>query len=463
MKYRIETDSLGEVKVPMDKYWGAQTQRSIQNFKIGTERMPGPLIRALAIVKLCAARVNIRQGRLEKKIGDAIMKAATDIIEGKYQDNFPLVVWQTGSGTQSNMNMNEVLSNLANQQLGEKIGTKKPVHPNDHCNLSQSSNDTFPSAMHIAVVEEISHKLMPALEHLRLNLFRKSKDWDEIIKIGRTHLQDAVPMSLGQEFSGYEAQIKANLQGINHALNRLYALPQGGTAVGTGLNTKKGFDAFFAEEVAVFTKLPFRSLPNKYEGIATHDALVDLSGSLNTLAVSLNKIGNDIRFLGSGPRAGIGELILPQNEPGSSIMPGKVNPTQIEALTMVCAQVMGNHTSVSFAGAQGQFELNTFKPLMAYNILQNIRLLSDSVMSFTDNCLIGIEPNYERIEEYVKRSLMLVTALTPEIGYDKASKIAQAAASNDTTLREEALKSGWISAEKFDILMDTKKMISPSE
>jgi len=462
MKYRIETDSLGEVKVPEDKYWGAQTQRSLENFKIGAERMPRPLIKALAIVKLCAARVNIQQGVLDKKIGETIIQVASEIIEGKYHDQFPLVVWQTGSGTQSNMNMNEVISNLANERLGGQIGSKSPVHPNDHCNLSQSSNDTFPSAIHIAAAKEIIHKLLPSLQHLHRHLSRKSSDWEDIIKIGRTHLQDAVPISLGQEFSGYQAQIQSNINRLNQVMERLFSLPQGGTAVGTGLNTKSGFDVRFAKEVAKHTNLPFKPLSNKFEGIAAHDTLVEVSSVLNTLAVSLNKIGNDIRFLGSGPRAGFGELILPQNEPGSSIMPGKVNPTQIEALTMVCAQVMGNHTSITFSGAQGQFELNTFKPLIAYNLLQSIRLLSDAMLSFTDHCLAGIEPNYDRIEEYVNRSLMLVTALTPEIGYDKASKIAQAAASNNSTLREEALKSGWISKEKFDDLIKPSSMISPS-
>ncbi len=462
MKYRIETDSLGEVKVPEEKYWGAQTQRSIENFKIGTERIPKPLIKALAVVKLCAAKANIQLKVLDEKIGNTIIHVASEIIDGKYDDQFPLVVWQTGSGTQSNMNMNEVISNLANERLGGQIGSKSPVHPNDHCNLGQSSNDTFPSAMHIAAAEEITHKLLPSLQHLHGHLSKKSRDWEDIIKIGRTHLQDAVPISLGQEFSGYKAQIESNIVRINQVMERLFLLPQGGTAVGTGLNTKPGFDIRFAKEVAKHTNLPFKTLSNKFEGIATHDALVDISSVLNTLAVSLNKIGNDIRFLGSGPRAGFGELLLPQNEPGSSIMPGKVNPTQIEALTMVCAQVMGNHTSITFGGAQGQFELNTFKPVIAYNLLQSITLLSDAMMSFTDHCLVGIEPNYGRIEENVKRSLMLVTALTPEIGYDKASKIAQAAAANNSTLREEALKSGWISKEKFDELINPGRMISPS-
>ncbi len=462
MKYRIETDSLGEVKVPEEKYWGAQTQRSIENFKIGTERIPKPLIKALAVVKLCAAKANIQLKVLDEKIGNTIIHVASEINDGKYDDQFPLVVWQTGSGTQSNMNMNEVISNLANERLGGQIGSKSPVHPNDHCNLGQSSNDTFPSAMHIAAAEEITHKLLPSLQHLHGHLSKKSRDWEDIIKIGRTHLQDAVPISLGQEFSGYKAQIESNIVRINQVMERLFLLPQGGTAVGTGLNTKPGFDIRFAKEVAKYTNLPFKTLSNKFEGIATHDALVDVSSVLNTLAVSLNKIGNDIRFLGSGPRAGFGELLLPQNEPGSSIMPGKVNPTQIEALTMVCAQVMGNHTSITFGGAQGQFELNTFKPVIAYNLLQSITLLSDAMMSFTDHCLVGIEPNYDRIEENVKRSLMLVTALTPEIGYDKASKIAQAAAANNSTLREEALKSGWISKEKFDELINPGRMISPS-
>jgi fumarate hydratase class II len=461
MKYRIEKDSFGEIKVPDNKYWGAQTQRSVENFKIGSEKLPQPFIRALAIVKLSAAKTNMQLGVLDEEIGQEIIHAAQEIIDGKYQDNFPLVVWQTGSGTQSNMNINEVISNLANERLGGNIGSKTPVHPNDHCNLGQSSNDSFPSAMHIAVVEQIIHQLIPSLERLNEELSHKTQEWKEIIKIGRTHLQDATPISLGQEFSGYQAQIQSGIERLNDSLKRLYPLAQGGTAVGTGINTKSGFDARFAQEVSSFTQLPFTTAPNKFEGIAAHDAIVDISGVLNTLAVSLNKIGNDIRYLASGPRAGIGELILPPNEPGSSIMPGKVNPTQIEALTMVCAQVMGNHTTITFAGAQGQFQLNTFKPVMVYNILQSIQLLSDASKSFTDHCLVGIQPNYKRIDEHLHQSLMLVTALTPAIGYDKAAKIAHAASKNGTTLREEALKSGWIKEDEFDQLTDPKKMIGP--
>jgi fumarate hydratase class II len=461
MKYRIETDSLGEVEVPVDKYWGAQTQRSLENFKIGNEKLPRALLRALAIVKYGAAKANMQLGVLDPTIGQEIIRASLEIIDGKYHDNFPLVVWQTGSGTQSNMNINEVISNLANERLGGKLGSKKPVHPNDHCNLGQSSNDSFPTAMHIAVAEEIQHKLLPSLESLHQNLSIKIKAWKEIIKIGRTHLQDATPISLSQEFSGYQAQIQAGIQRLNDSLKRLYPLAQGGTAVGTGINTKSGFDKVFAQEVAKFTQMPFTAATNKFQGIAAHDAIVELSGVLNTIAVSLNKIGNDIRYLASGPRAGIGELILPQNEPGSSIMPGKVNPTQIEALTMVCAQVMGNHVTITFAGAQGQFELNTFKPVMVYNALQSIQLLADASRSFTDRCLVGIEPNYPRIEENLQRSLMLVTALTPAIGYDKSAKIAQAASKNGTTLREEALKSGWIKEDEFDELIDPRKMIRP--
>ncbi len=462
MEYRKEKDSFGEINVPANSYWGAQTQRSIQNFNIGGEKLPKPFIRALAIVKYCAAKTNVALGILDKKLGDAITQVASEIIDGKYDDQFPLVVWQTGSGTQSNMNMNEAISNLANERFGGELGSKKPVHPNDHCNMSQSSNDTIPTAIHIAAVIEITKRLLPALEKLQLELAQKSASWHEIIKIGRTHLQDATPISLGQEFSGYQTQVQLGIDRINDAIKRLYPLAQGGTAVGTGLNTKAGFDELFVSHVVKMTGLPFVPSSNKFEGIATHDALVEMSGVLNTLAVSLNKMGNDIRYLASGPRAGLGELNLPQNEPGSSIMPGKINPTQIEALTMVCAQVMGNHTTITIAGSQGQFELNTFKPVIAYNILQSIRLLADSIESFTENCVKGINPNTERINDYVKKSLMLVTALTPEIGYDKAAEIAKAAAKNNSTLRDEAIKSGWISEATYDKLIDPRKMISPS-
>jgi len=459
---RVEADSFGEIHVPAEKYWGAQTQRSIENFKIGDERLPRPLIRALGIVKRCAALANVTLDNLDLTIGNAIVNASQDVIDGKLDDNFPLVVWQTGSGTQSNMNVNEVIANLAIERLGGQPGSKTPVHPNDHVNRSQSTNDSFPTAMHIAVVEQVHSALLPALEHLKNVLTEKTEKWQDIIKIGRTHLQDATPIALGQEFSGYQAQVQFGVERINNSLKRLYLLAQGGTAVGTGLNTKKGFDKLFAHEVAGFTGLPFKPADNKFEAIATHDALVEFSGVLNTLAVSLNKMANDIRLLGSGPRSGIGELLLPENEPGSSIMPGKVNPTQCEALTMVCAQVIGNHTTITIAGAQGHFELNAFKPVIAYNILQSIRLLSDSVLSFTDKCLAGIEPNKERITELMHRSLMLVTALAPRIGYDQAAKIAKKALKNNSTLRDEAVQSGLISAEEFDEIVDPKKMIGPN-
>lgn len=459
--FRIETDSFGSIQVPADKYWGAQTQRSLGNFKIGNERMPRALIRALGIVKRCAALANISQNNLETNIGQAIIEAAEDVIDGKLDDNFPLVIWQTGSGTQSNMNANEVISNLAIERLGGIKGSKTPVHPNDHVNRSQSSNDAFPTAMHIATLEQLQHVLLPALKHMQLVLQEKSQTWNHIIKIGRTHLQDATPLTLGQEFSGFAAQIELGIERVHDSRNRLYALAQGGTAVGTGLNSKPGFGEMFATEVAKFTGMPFRSASNKFEALAAHDAMVEISGVLNTLAVSLNKIANDIRLLGSGPRSGIGELSLPENEPGSSIMPGKVNPTQCEAMTMVCAQVMGNHTTVTFAGAQGQLELNTYKPVIAYNVLQSIQLLGDAVMSLTDNCIIGIEPNLERISDLMKRSLMLVTALIPHIGYDKSAKIAQAALKNGTTLREEAIASGLVSGEEFDRYVRPEDMISP--
>jgi fumarate hydratase class II len=461
--FRMETDSFGEIRVPANKYWGAQTQRSLANFKIGEERWHRAFIRALGIVKRCAAIANVALLNLDRTIGDAIVEAADDIIVGKYDDQFPLVVWQTGSGTQTNMNINEVIANLASERLGGRLGSKDPVHPNDHCNKGQSTNDTFPTAMHIAVVEQLHSELLPVLDHMRSTLAKKAKEWESIIKIGRTHLQDATPLSLGQEFSGYEAQIRNGIERVSDSLKRLYPLAQGGTAVGTGLNTKSGFDRKFAGEVARFTGLPFSHSTNKFEGIASHDAIVEQSGVLNTLAVSLNKIANDIRLLGSGPRAGIGELLLPANEPGSSIMPGKVNPTQSEALTMVCAQVMGNHTTITIAGGQGHLELNAFKPVIAYNILQSIRLLSDAARSFTDNCLVGIRPDQERITELMEKSLMLVTALAPRLGYDEAARIAKSALMNNTTLREEALKSGQISMQEFNDIVDPKKMITPSD
>lgn len=458
---RTETDSLGTIQVLSDKYWGAQTQRALEHFKIGDEKLPQSLIRALGIVKRCAALANIALGKLDVEIGTTIVVAADKIIAGEMDAHFPLVIWQTGSGTQSNMNANEVISNLANEYLGAALGAKSPVHPNDHCNCSQSSNDVFPTAIHISTVEEIHRVLIPALKYLQEQLSRKSIAWAEIIKIGRTHLQDATPLSLGQEFSGYAAQIDLSLQRINDSLQRLYPLAQGGTAVGTGLNSAPGFAEKFAEIVAEYTKKPFTSAKNKFEAIAAHDAIVEFSGVLNTLAVSLNKIANDIRLLASGPRCGLGELILPENEPGSSIMPGKINPTQCEALTMVCAQVMGNHVTITFAGAQGQLELNVFKPVIAFNVLQSIRLLSDAVASFTTHCIAGIEPNLKRIDALLEQSLMLVTALTPRIGYDYAAKIAKAASENGTTLREEALARGLLTAEEFDLLVRPSEMILP--
>ena len=458
---RIESDSFGPLQVPADKYWGAQTQRSLDNFKIGTERLPRPLIRALGIVKPCAALANIALDNLDETIGAAIAAAAQEVIEGRLDDNFPLVVWQTGSGTQSNMNANEVIANLASERLGGTLGSKTPVHPNDHCNRSQSSNDTFPTAMHIATVEQLHHALIPALEHLHRALLEKSQLWNGIIKVGRTHLQDATPLTLGQEFSGYTTQVKLGMDRVHDCLNRLYPLAQGGTAVGTGVNSRPGFGERFAEEVAKYSQLPFISAPNKFEAMASHDAMVEISGVLNTIAVSLNKIANDIRLLSSGPRSGIGELALPENEPGSSIMPGKVNPTQCEALTMVCAQVIGNHTTVTFAGAQGHLELNVFKPVIAHNVLQSIRLIADAARSFTDRCIVGIEPNIARISELMEKSLMLVTALAPHIGYDKAARIAKSTLEHHSTLREAALASGYVTAEEFDTYVRPEAMISP--
>ncbi len=461
--YRIESDSFGELKVPADKYWGAQTQRSLMNFPIGFETMPAPVIRALGVIKRAAAQANMELGNLGRRIGEAIVQAATEVMEGKFDDNFPLKVWQTGSGTQSNMNANEVIANRAIEILGGKIGSKDPVHPNDHVNRSQSSNDTFPTAMHIAAAEEITHRLIPALEHMLGVLEARVRAWDDIIKIGRTHTMDATPLTLGQEFSGYAAQVRLAIERARDALKRLYPLAQGGTAVGTGLNTKKGFDVLVARHIAEVTGLPFVTAENKFEALAAHDAMVEASGMLNVIAASLFKIANDIRFLGSGPRCGLAELNLPANEPGSSIMPGKVNPTQAEALTMVCAQVMGNHATVSIAGSQGHFELNVFKPVIIFNVIQSIRLLADAAMSFTDRCIIGIEPNRERIAELLERSLMLVTALAPVIGYDKATEIAKAAHRNGTTLREEAVRLGYVTAEEFDRIVRPEKMLGPGE
>ena len=448
--------------MPADRYYGAQSARSLINFAIGTETMPAPLIRGLGIVKLAAVRVNMGLGLIDKKLSEAIAKAAGDVAEGKLNDHFPLSVWQTGSGTQSNMNANEVISNRAIEILGGEMGSKKPVHPNDLVNKSQSSNDSFPTAMHIAAAEEIVHRLIPALQHLRNALNDKAEAFKDIIKIGRTHLQDATPLTLGQEFSGYVQMVQNGVERAEAALPRLYALAQGGTAVGTGVNSPKGFAEKFAEEVAAYTKLPFVTAPNKFEALATHDALVEAHGQLNTIAVSMFKIASDIRLLGSGPRSGLGELSLPENEPGSSIMPGKVNPTQCEAMTMVCVQVMGNNSAVTFAGANGHFELNVFKPVIAYNVLQSIRLLADAANSFADHCVVGIEANKARIKELMERSLMLVTALAPTIGYDKATEIAKAAHKNGTTLREEAVRLGYVSKEDYDRIVRPENMIKPS-
>jgi fumarate hydratase class II len=461
--YRIETDSFGELNVASDKYWGAQTERSLGNFKIGGERMPAPLVRALGILKKAAATVNMDLGVLDKKIGDAICQAADDVINLSLVDHFPLVVWQTGSGTQTNMNINEVVSNRAIEILGGVMGSKKPVHPNDHVNMGQSSNDTFPTAMHIAAVEQINHELIPALKHLHKALDKKAHDFNNIIKIGRTHLQDATPLTLGQEFSAYVTQIEYGIERVKNTLPRLCQLAQGGTAVGTGLNAKKGFDTKFAAEVAKITKLPFVTAPNKFEALAAHDAIVEASGALNVLAVSLMKIANDIRLLGSGPRCGLGELSLPENEPGSSIMPGKVNPTQCEAITMLCTQVMGNHTTITIAGSNGHFELNVFKPVMIYNLLQSIRLIADGCVSFTDNCVVGIEANVNRIESLRDESLMLVTALNPHIGYDNAAKIAKKAHKEGTTLKASAISLGLLTEAQFDEWVRPESMLGPED
>jgi fumarate hydratase class II len=462
-KTRTETDSMGAVGVPADKYWGAQTQRSFENFKIGTERMPLPLIRALGVQKKAAALANMDLRILDKKIGAAIVKAAEEVMDGRLNDHFPLVVWQTGSGTQTNMNINEVVSNRAIEILGGEIGSKKPVHPNDHVNMGQSSNDSFPTVMHISAVEETCNNLLPALSALHKALDRKAKEFKDIIKIGRTHLQDATPLTLGQEFSGYATQIRYGIERVKAALPRLSQLAQGGTAVGTGLNCKKGFDKLFAKHVSKITGLPFITAENKFEALAAHDAIVEASGALNTVACSLMKIANDIRLLGSGPRCGIGEIHLPENEPGSSIMPGKVNPTQSEAMTMVCAQVMGNHTTISVAGATGHFELNVFKPVLIYNLLQSIRLLSDASESFTNNCVAGIEANKDRINKLMNDSLMLVTALNPVIGYDNAAKIAKKALAEDKTLKQVAVELKLLKPEEFDKAVRPEKMIGPKD
>ena len=460
---RVESDTFGPIEVPADRHWGAQTQRSLQNFKIGGERLPPPLVRALGIVKLAAARVNVRLGELDDGLGGKIAAAAKEVVDLKLVDEFPLVVWQTGSGTQSNMNANEVVASRANELATGKKGGKTPVHPNDHVNRGQSSNDTFPTAMHIAAGEQAVNALIPALEHLHAALADKSQAFADIIKIGRTHLQDATPMTLGQEFGGYACQVEYGIERVKSALPRVWYLAQGGTAVGTGLNAKKGFAEGFAAEVAAITGLPFVTAPNKFEALASHDAMVELSGALNTLAVSLMKIANDVRLLGSGPRCGLGEISLPENEPGSSIMPGKVNPTQSEALTMVCAQVMGNHVTASIAGSNGHFELNVFKPVIIFNVLQSIRLLADGCMSFTDNCVVGIEANRERLAEIMNESLMLVTALNPKIGYDNAAKVAKKAHKEGTTLKAAALALDLLTAEEFDRLVRPELMLGPSD
>ncbi len=459
-KTRTETDTFGPIEVDATRYWGAQSQRSIGNFKIGWEKQPKPVVRALGIVKRAAAEANMALGRLDAKIGETVVNAAQEVIDGKLDEHFPLVVWQTGSGTQSNMNANEVISNRAIEMLGGEMGSKKPVHPNDHVNMSQSSNDTYPTAMHIACAEEIDHHLIPALQKLRNALNDKAEQWKQIIKIGRTHTQDATPLTLGQEFSGYTQQVENGIARIGQTMPMLMELAQGGTAVGTGLNAPVGFAELVAEKIAAITHMKFTSAPNKFEALAAHDAMVMSHGAINTVAASLFKIANDIRFLGSGPRSGLGELSLPENEPGSSIMPGKVNPTQCEALTMVCVQVFGNHAALTFAGSQGHFELNVFNPVMAYNFLQSVRLLADAAVSFTDNCVVGIEARTDNIQAALNRSLMLVTALAPKYGYDRAAKIAKTAHKNGTTLREEAVKDG-IDAEDFDRIVRPEDMIGP--
>jgi fumarate hydratase class II len=460
-KTRTETDTFGPIEVDASKYWGAQSQRSLGNFKIGWEKQPLPVIRALGVVKRAAAETNVKLAGLDPKIANVIVAAANEVIEGKLNDHFPLVVWQTGSGTQSNMNANEVISNRAIEMMGGEMGSKKPVHPNDHVNMSQSSNDTYPTAMHIASAEQVVHDLIPALKHLHAALDAKAKAWAGIIKIGRTHTQDATPLTLGQEFSGYAQQVANGIARIEMTLPMLMQLAQGGTAVGTGLNAPKGFAEAVAAKIAEITGLPFTTAPNKFEALAAHDAMVFTHGAINTVAASLFKIANDIRFLGSGPRSGLGELALPENEPGSSIMPGKVNPTQCEALTMVCTQVFGNQATMTFAGASGHFELNVFNPVMAYNFLQSVRLLADASVSFTDNCVVGIEPREDNIKAGLDRSLMLVTALAPKIGYDAAAKIAKTAHKNGTTLREEAVGGGYVTDAEFDAVVRPENMIGP--
>jgi len=461
MTHRTESDTFGPIEVRNDVYWGAQAERSLGNFRIGWEKQPLPIVRALGIVKRAAAETNMQLGKLDSSIGKAIVDAANEVIEGKLNDHFPLVVWQTGSGTQSNMNANEVISNRAIEMLGGEMGSKKPVHPNDHVNMSQSSNDTYPTAMHVACAEQVVNDLLPALKHLHAALKAKSDAWADIIKIGRTHTQDATPLTLGQEFGGYAQQVANGIERIEQTLPKLMELAQGGTAVGTGLNAPIGFAETVADRIAGITGLPFTTAPNKFEALAAHDAMVFSHGAINTVAASLFKIANDIRFLGSGPRSGLGELALPENEPGSSIMPGKVNPTQCEALTQVCVQVFGNHAAVTFAGSQGHFELNVFNPVMAYNFLQSVRLMADAAISFTDNCVVGIEPRVDNIERGLNNSLMLVTALNGKLGYDACAKIAKTAHRNGTTLREEAVGGGYLTNEEFDEAVRPEKMISP--
>ncbi len=460
MSTRTETDTFGPIEVASDRYWGAQAERSLGNFKIGWEKQPLSIVKALGIVKQAAALANMKLGKMDKDLGEVIIKAAQEVIDGKLNDHFPLVVWQTGSGTQSNMNANEVISNRAIEMLGGEMGSKKPVHPNDHVNMSQSSNDTFPTAMHIACAVEVSHHLLPALTHLHAALDAKAKAWADIIKIGRTHTQDATPVTLGQEFSGYAKQIENGIARIRQTLPALMELAQGGTAVGTGLASPVGFADAVATEIAGLTGLPFTSAPNKFEALAAHDAMVFTHGAITTVAMSCFKIANDIRFLGSGPRAGLGELALPENEPGSSIMPGKVNPTQCEALTQVCAHILGNNAAIAFAGSQGHFELNVFNPMMAYNFLQSVQLLGDAAVSFTDNCVVGIEPRLDNIAKGLANSLMLVTPLKEKYGYDLAAKVAKTAHKNGTTLREEAIALG-ISGEDFDAIVRPELMIAP--
>ncbi len=460
-KYRIESDSMGDLKVAADRYWGAQTQRSLQNFRIGGETLPPELVRALGVQKLAAARANMALGVLPKRIGRAIARAAEEVADGKLMDHFPLVVWQTGSGTQSNMNVNEVIAGRANEILTGKIGGKHPVHPNDHCNRGQSSNDSFPTAMHIAAAEALAHHSVPALQALQRALSDKAKAYRKLIKIGRTHLMDATPLTLGQEISGYAKQVENGIARIEAAMPRLLKLAQGGTAVGTGLNSVKGFDRIFAAEVAAITGLPFVPAPNKFEALAAHDAVVEASGALNVVACSLMKIANDIRLMASGPRCGLGELLLPANEPGSSIMPGKVNPTQAEALTMVCAQVMGNNTTITVAGASGHFELNVFKPVMINALLQSARLIGDACDSFRRNCVDGLAANEGRIAELMTQSLMLVTALNPHIGYDKAAKVAKKAYADGSTLKEAAVELGLVDARDFDRWVKPRAMLGP--